>query len=207
VLYPDFLERFDRMVEEAGGPEKCYWGGRKTKSYPDGEDYPWWRDYGRVFLTRYVAVRRADAEQGMQVLPHTLEMEVSAYVGDHLIKGYIDAMGMVTADGEMVVRDWKTGSFLSPHQLAVYAWILAQREPPMTVDRGQFIYLRGASLDKQVREYDLREWREIVPRMFTDLVRGIEAGIFPVQPSNMCVSCPVRAYCPYGRTLGENEDG
>lgn len=195
----------ERVEAETQHGEEIRWGGRKTKQYPMGEDFQWWDRYaGNLFLRRYLSVRKRDAEEGWRILDGGVEMEIGAYLDDRYIKGFIDALGYVTGDGEVVIRDWKTGTWLQPFQLAVYAWMV-QQSRGLTVTRGQIGYLRGSSSETWIKEYDLSEWIDIVPRKFTDLVRGIEAQIFPIQPSNLCGSCAVRPYCAYGKTLTEED--
>lgn len=204
LLTNAFRGVFKDLVNAEGGVAKMRWGGRKSKQYPLGEDFQWWDRYaGNLFLRRYLSVRKLDAKAGWQLLEGGVEMEVGADLDGRYIKGFIDALGYVTEDGEIVIRDWKTGTWLQPFQLAVYAWLIRQGRG-LTVTRGQIGYLRGAHAENWIKEYDLTEWVELVPRKFTDLVRGIEAQIFPIQPSNLCASCMVRPYCAYGKTLEED---
>lgn len=196
-----FVEHFTEAVEQAGGPEACRWGGRKDKDGRPNEDYQWWIQYaGPLFLARYAAIRNDDAEAGIELYPEGVELEVAIDVEGRHVVAYIDQL-LVTRDGEAFVRDWKSGTMLEPIQLGVYSWMLEQTPGLPGVDLGQLAYLRGTDRSKQLKHYDLRAWRELVPRMMQDLIQGVEAGIFPLRPSPFCVACGVRAACDYGRTL------
>ena len=195
-----FNEYFTQYIDEAGGPDACRWGGTKDKVTGKGnEDYNWWIRYaGPLFCTRYGSVRLDDEEKGCRLVD--AEFEVGVTVEGRHVVGYIDSL-MVNADGEAVVRDWKTGRQVDPYQLGVYSWMLEHSERNITADIGHIGYLRGNDLSKQLKIYDIRAWRELVPRMLADLVKGVETDLFPLRPSPFCVACGVRAHCDYGRTL------
>lgn len=194
-----FSEYFAQYVEEAGGPDACRWSGRKDRDGRPNEDYQWWVQYaGPLFCNRFAAVRLEDEKQGCRLVD--AEFEVSVDVAGRNVVGYIDSL-MVNADGEAVIRDWKSGKMLDPYQLGVYSWMLENSERHITADIGHIGYLRGNTLGDQLKVYDIRAWRELVPRLLNDLVRGVEGGIFPLRPSPFCVACSVRVHCEYGRTL------
>lgn len=201
-----FVRTFVRRVTEAGGELACRWGGRKSRDYPNGEDFRWWLFNGPLMLNRYAQVRAADEDAGSQVLLPNVERKVSAFLRvpqrpePILLIGYLDQLVLVNADGEAVVRDWKSGRWSEPLQLAVYAWMLANQEAPLTVTRGELVKLRQP-LEKTVEAYDLTQWTDLVPRLALDTIRGIEAGVFPIRPSMLCPSCSVREHCPWGSTL------
>lgn len=200
ILEADFRHRFDEAVAEAGGDGALRWAGRKTRQFPEGEDAHWWLSQGPVMMRRWYKLRVHDAEHGIQLaLEPGTEIEVVAQLEDGTtIKGYIDALVMTTIDGQRMVRDWKTGKVGggSPMQLATYAWALA-RGPGIGVDVGEFQYLRRG----ESRSYDLRPLIPLIDEQYADLARGINAGVFPMKPQSMCVSCDVRESCSYGQTL------
>lgn len=195
-----FLEHFTQDVEEAGGPEACRWGGRKDREGRPAEDYLWWINFASsLFCRRYAEVRRLDEAAGWSVLEGGIEMEVGiTYQGRHIV-GYVDAV-MVSPDGEPVVRDWKTGRMLEPYQLGVYAWLLGASGRKLTIETGQLGVLRATGGDC-LKVYDVAPWAAIVPRMLDDLIRGVDAQVFPLRPSPFCMSCGVREHCSYGVTL------
>ena len=195
-----FTEYFTSYVEQAGGPDACRWGGRKDRDGNPSEDYQWWIRYqGPRMCNVYAAVRLDDEEKGCSLVDAEFEVGVSIE-GRHVV-GYIDAL-MVNKDGQAVIRDWKTGRQLDPYQLGVYSWMLEHSERAITADIGHIGYLRGKTLPEQLKVYDLQAWRELVPRMMMDLIKGVETGLFPLRPSPFCVACGVREHCEYGRTLG-----
>jgi RecB family exonuclease len=186
-------------VGDEGGEDALRWGGRKTRDYPGGEDARWWRVQGPVMLKRYLAIRRMDEDAGSEPVEAGIEMQVlAALPGGQMVKGYIDALLLVTADGERVVRDYKTGrpGGGDPLQLASYAWAL-DKGPGIACDVGHFCYLRRGDQ----AQFDLRPLVPLIERQYADLARGVAEGFFPLRPSAMCKGCSVRESCPYGRTL------
>lgn len=192
-----FLEHFTQAVDEAGGPEACRWGGRKDRDGVPSEGYLWWTHHaGPLFCRRFAHIRRTDEEQDIHLVENGCEFEVTVEVAGRLVVGYIDAL-MVDGDGTTIIRDWKTGKSIDAYQLGVYSWLLANSTRGITADIGEIGYLRNGSL----KLFNVQAWRELVPRMLDELVRGVEADLFPLRPSPFCVACDVRHSCEYGRTL------
>jgi hypothetical protein len=204
--------------------EGIRWGGRKRalrddndkiirdeqgKSTMVGENFPWFMKTAPTWLKRAGTILRDDERNGIVMTEGQVEMRVSAWLdgpGSTLIVGTIDAMLMEGPDGP-IIRDWKTGSWMpGPMQLANYAWLLRNMEAEdlrIVADTGQMIYLRGSTKEQWVKQYDLTDQVPIVPRMFRDMLRGVEAGVYQLVPSNFCKSCWVREHCDYGKTLPE----
>lgn len=207
------------------------WGGRKRalrddndkivrdpegKSIMVGENYLWFLKMAPTWLKRAGTVLREDERAGLTVAQANVERRVTAWlIPPHteeafpegvLVTGIIDLMLLVDeATGSPVIRDWKTGTYVNPIQLADYAWLLANVDDPnarIVAEVGQIGYLRGTTKDTWIREYDLRPWISIIPRMFKEMVLGVDAGLFPLHPSSWCGSCWVRQHCEYGVTLG-----
>jgi hypothetical protein len=195
------LARFIEKVKRDGGGEKIRWAGRKTKQYPTGEDEQWWYFMLGVFTKRWLDIRRLWDFEGVKVLPERVEMTVrSTLPTGTLLSSKIDAL--VDIDGEPMLVDWKTGQKGgSPvFQLATYAWGIRETMG-IEVKRGKFVYLRGPQIDT----LDLTSYLPLVPKMYGDLERAMEAGVFMIQPSNFCISCPVRLDCEYGRLLPRDD--
>ena len=206
-----FRGMFTYLVEEAfdTSPYPVRWGTRKSKEFPEGEAVRWWWKMGPMFLRRYASLRQIDQEHGIKVLEGDVERAVGVHLDIEsepvLIKGYIDAVMMVDEEtGEGIIRDYKTGTWLDPTQLAVYAWMLS-KDPkrPWTITRGEFGYLRGANQDAWIKSYDLTDWVPLVPMFFREAAEGIASGYFPHNPTSLCSSCLVKKSCKYGITLGE----
>lgn len=198
------------------------WGGRKRALRDDddkvvkdengrtimvGENFLWFQKTAPLWIKRAGSILRSDVEHGEVMEAATIERRVAAWLdgpGSVLITGIIDVMLLATEDGPKI-RDWKTGAWMpGPMQLANYAWLLnSVEEESMRIDakHGEMIYLRGTTKESWVKSYNLEPLRPLVPRMFTDMLAGVEAGIYQLVPSNLCGSCWVRMHCPYGKTL------
>jgi hypothetical protein len=196
-----FLEGFTKSIE-AVGDQPIHWSGRKTKEFPRGEDLLWWTRQGPMMLRRYLAVREAQRILGWKRVDESVERRISVPLpsGADLV-GVLDQMILSDENGELIIVDWKTGTMRLPAlQLAVYAWIVKQALE-FTVTRGQFVYLRSVDVSKRVVTHELEDLIPLVPGLFENLEKGIEHGIFLINPGPFCPSCSVRAHCPYGKTL------
>jgi hypothetical protein len=201
AMFTMFANHFSAAVDEVGGPEMCRWGGRKDRDGRPAEDYNWWISYaGDLFMRRYAAIRRHDDQLGYKLLPNGVELEIAIDLNGRHFVSYIDML-LVDTDGQAIIRDWKTGTMVDPVQLGVYSYVLEHSELGLTIDQGQIGYLRGNDFSKYIREYDLAPLRALVPRLLDDLIRGVEAKIFPLRPSPFCAACGVRQACEYGATL------
>lgn len=200
-----FAAEFMEQVADAGGPEQVRWGGRKSKTWPNGEDPVWWMSAGPTFLERYIELRRGDAEQELVVDQVELQVLAALPTGQY-VRGYVDAFMYVDENGERVVRDYKTGKNAPQGlQLATYAWSLAAQNIA-TVGWGEYVMLRRKEAEKRVVRHNLRSLVELVPRIYSDLARGIAAGIFPINPNAYCPTCQVRKHCDYGKTLDVEDE-
>lgn len=195
-----------RILRNEEGKEIKDAEGNKLKI---GEDYRWMQQMGPLWIKRAGTILRRDRDHGLFVIEANVERKVSAWLdgpGSTLITGVIDVtlLGTVGNEPMAVIRDWKTGTWTEPLQMANYAWLLANIDDPnarILTNIGQIAYLRGTTEDSWIKEYDLEAWTPLIPLMYRDALSGINAEQFPMQPSNMCGSCWVRAACPYGKTL------
>lgn len=207
-----FQKVFLAEIEEKGGEDVVKWGKRKSRDFPEGEALRWWMFNAPLMLRRYVQIRQDDTDRGMDIISTDVERKVSAFLEREdadpiLLMGYIDAMVMVSGDGEPIIRDWKTGAWPGdPAQLAMYSWILAHMEEPLFVTRGQMVKLRGTKREYQLQDYDLTKKAPVIPLMVEQSLKGIELGVFPIQPGMLCPSCSVRDACEWGQTLPKYED-
>lgn len=200
------------------------WAGRKRALRDDnnkvvkvngktvmvGENYPWMLMNGPLWIQRAASLLRADVAKGSHIIEANVERKVTAWLdgpGSRLVTGKIDLAILADEDGAPVIRDWKTGSHVNPLQLASYAWLLSNTDIDpihLDVDTGEIAYLRGKTQDELLRTYDLREWLPLVPRMFTEMLEGVDADYFPLRPNMFCTSCWVKAHCVYGKTLPDS---
>ena len=213
-----FQELFGDLVKENGGADGLRWGGRKRQQRDEetgkpvlddegnvimvGENYPWMMNMGPTWVKRAGAVLRRDKEMGLTVVESSVEVEVSAWldeVGGTRVRGFIDVMMLSSEDGQHI-RDWKTGTWNDPMQLANYAW-LYEETFGLQVPFGEIAALRAPKIEEVVKVYDLRPWMPSVSRMYHDAVKGIEAEHFQLSPSTWCKSCSVAPSCSYGQTL------
>jgi putative RecB family exonuclease len=112
------------------------------------------------------------------------------------VRGFIDAI-IVNPDGEIVVRDNKTGNTPGDDfQLAVYAVALAEMYGIERPTRGD--YWMG-KVGKPTYPYDLTGWtRDKVSQKFRELENNIEAGIFDPDPEpSKCRFCDVSWSCDF----------
>jgi hypothetical protein len=208
-MYAAFARDFGDRIEAVGGPDAIKWGGRKTKNFPQGEDMLWWAHTGPVMLDRYAALRQKDAAEGAQILPGDVEREVGVLLDvpgrneKLLVRGFLDALVLVDPNGQAVIRDYKTGSWMAPEQLGLYAFMLGKADPPLNVDVGELVKLRQPKIDSMIARFNLAPWVPVMETMLLESVQGIESGFFPMRPGMLCPSCGVRSLCSWGATLGE----
>lgn len=192
-----FGKRFERAVEEAGGPDAVRWGGSGGT-----EHYLWWQKNGPQMCRRYVIARRALDASGWVGVATGIEVRLEAEIGGRNVLGYIDRYLMREVNPETgetdepTVIDWYTGRIggKDPRQFATYAGLL-ERHKGIVTTRGIAVYLRTADPDKQIQVVNFAGLVPMLDQIYGDLVRGIDEGFFPTKPSDYCFSCSVRAYC------------
>jgi len=212
-----FVSLFAEEIEKAGGVSQIRWGGRKVydpvtgKKVPS-EDFNWWAKQGPAMVRRYLKVREIDALSGHRLwAPAEGEQGIEISLTTQLksgrtISGRIDKALIVDLNGQLRIRDYKTGkSTDTPMQLANYAWQL-RAGLGVTAEWGEYVYLRRADASARLKIHDLRPYVDLVEDQFNRAEKGIEAGVFMLNPSPFCVACQVRAGCAYGKTL-ENGEG
>lgn len=209
----NFKTRLTKEMERVNGDEsRIYWGGRKSREWPDGETADWWRVNQRVFFRRYLQIRERDVSEGVLLVRDEegnlpwIERRVSTLLdvgGDEpiLITGMVDVTMYTAATGEPILRDWKTGrSQPDPFQLAVYSWLMRE-VGAITASLGEMAWLRGASMETLLKQHELDATVALIPDAFRNLYHGIASGFFPWIHNDMCPWCTVRDGCPYGATL------
>lgn len=199
-LRTHFQQTFKELVDETGGPDEPRWGGRGR-----GENYLWWMNQGPTMLRRYLSIRFLDREHGLKTLEAGVEMSISAPLPwGTVVKGFIDLAQFVDANGEVRIRDYKSGTFPGdPIQLAKYAWLLGEFHG-IHPEIGEFVYLRRNEPSERVVEISLTRFVPLVIPEFESLERGIEVGFFPMRRGPLCKSCEVRFACPFGQLLEED---
>lgn len=198
-VYAEALLRI--LDEEAGGdPSLVRWGGPKSKAFPTGHDFEWWRLFGPGMVRRGHLVRLADEQTGFTVLDS--ELEVSAFLPSGTrFTARIDQL--LEHEERFYIRDWKTGRYTRPSsrlQVVLYAYAVHQTIS-IPVVGGQIVYLGQA-----VTKIDTAPADELLPvalQWIAEVERGLDAGVYVMNPGSYCSSCSVRAACPWGSTLEE----
>jgi PD-(D/E)XK nuclease superfamily len=173
------------------------------------EDDRWWRKMGPVFLRRYCDLRVQDETSGMKLWDSHVERRITARLASGtLLTGFVDAAMVVTADGEVRIRDYKSGAVGrgSPMQLAIYAWLIGEATG-LHPSSGEFVYLRSDSPAKMVQRIDGERFARLValvPDVMARHEAQAAAGVYPFNPSSYCQSCAVKAFCAYGRELPDD---
>jgi len=232
VEYPRFLEHIkahEPMKRPGGGfvPFKFKHPDPETAAYLNSlwaaddiprivkilntgsEDDRWWHKMGPVFLRRYCDLRVQDESSGMKLWDSHVERRISARLASGtLLTGFVDAAMVVTADGEVRIRDYKSGApgRGSPMQLAIYAWLIGEATD-IHPTSGEFVYLRADSPAKMVQRIDGERFARLValvPDVMARHEAQAAAGVYPYNPGFMCGSCQVKAFCAYGRELPED---
>jgi hypothetical protein len=207
--------RWGRQIDPETGAYLNYLGAqddipRIVKILNTGsEDDRWWRKMGPVFLRRYCDLRVQDESSGMKLWDSHVERRITARLASGTnLTGFVDAAMIVTADGEVRIRDYKSGRAGggSPMQLAIYAWLISEATD-IHPTSGEFVYLRADSPAKMVQRIDGERFARLValvPEVMARHEAQAAAGVYPYNPSNFCQSCNVKAFCAYGKELSDD---
>ena len=202
----DFDTYLDAQIaseEEATQTEKDEWraSGRKSNAWPDKEGEAWWRHHGPIFFDRWQRWSYA-APWDIYIMPDgtpAIEVEVELSLGmgaDGEETGFVGYVDRVFDDrnGGLIVFDLKSGASkqITPRQLGTYAIGLEEKwgHRPRW---GTFWDARTGSTSEV---YNL-DWYDLsrLEYQAQALVMARTLGIFLPNPSTMCPSCSVRAYC------------
>lgn len=147
---------------------------------------------------------RADTGQEIWVTPDgkpAIELEFAIELDGIIVRGFIDAV--VVVDGELRVRDYKTGN--SPgddFQLGVYALAIETLYPGCKVPTGDYFMAGKRGMPpKTTAAYDLSRWtRDEISARFHEVEARIQAGDFEPDPEpSKCSFCDVNYSCPVFR--------
>lgn len=169
-------------------------GGRATKEWPDKENGDWWNENGYAMFEKFTEVW-SNLGWKVWITPEgkpALELEVNVYYGDTLVKAFID-MVAVTAEGELVVVDFKTGkSMPGSMQLGLYASSL-EKQFGVRPSHGYYYDARKAVM---MNTESLDRWSyELFTELFRQFQLAVQNEIFLPNVGIGCSSCGVNSYC------------
>jgi putative RecB family exonuclease len=151
----------------------------------------------RQLLRNYFAIEDPDAVEVIGI-----ELGLEAQVGDVRLRGIIDRLDR-TADGQLVIVDYKTGRAPSERYergnlagVHVYALLCEQvlGQAPAEV---RLLHLREPmSLTAVPTEQSLRGQRQRSGAVWRAIERACRTGDFRPRPSALCQSCAFRELCP-----------
>jgi len=194
------IEEFRETTEFA--PELWYAadGGR--------EGQEWWQDKGPEFVALYIE-RQADRTAETMVDKGTgqlmLEVDLAGIVNGVPVRGIIDHV-LEHATGALTVRDFKFGrNAPAPGgiQLPAYGVLLAQNgllaDPDGKAKQvevwGDYWLGRKGAASRAIR-IPLPDAYERFGYEASLMDVSERAGLYPVNPSNLCIACSVRRACP-----------
>ncbi|WP_263729940.1 RecB family exonuclease [Cellulomonas sp. SG140] len=200
VQVPDFETALDIAVavERSKGREIKASGYKRQSITKDGgpnkKDREWWSHWGPIYFQSYVDWRKL-TKWTIPALPDGtvgIEVRIEVPFGGRDQLGFIDRV-FILPDGRIAIVDIKSGKEPSGRlQLAVYA-IALERLYGIVADLGMY-WMAGTG--EIVGPFDLTAFsEEYVDHQFEMAWRGIEAGVFLPNITNMCKGCGVRDYC------------
>lgn len=203
-----FRERFRHECNEAGGIEAIRWGGRKSKAYPQGHDFDWWQAFGPGMLRRFHKLRLSDEEAGMKLHPvYGVERKVNATLpSGTMLTTRLDALVMVTPDGEAGIRDYKTGQPWAGarYQNTIYAWAVLETLG-IPVAWGELVYLAGVS-ENAIRFPISEQAIATAMSWLAAAEDGIRKEVYVPNPGSFCSSCSVLGSCEFGQEVVKEKE-
>ena len=204
-------ETFQKLIDDKAAetgviPSEWRTSGRATKAYPDKENDIWWSDNGPKMVDDFI---QWWTNSGWSVWSYKdvpqIEGEYNVMFGDILVKSFIDLIA-ITPDGEVVVVDYKTGSYMpdTNMQLGLYACAV-QSVTGIRPTKGYFYNARQGIMEEAG---DMSRWTvQLFTELFAQFERGVQAEIFLPNLGMMCKSCSVKDYCyAYGGELAVRYD-
>lgn len=192
----EYAAEVNLLCEETPNFDWWFWSG----PYNGQRDIERRYHIGLEQVEKFIAWREFEGQQ-IWITPDgkpAIELEFKIDLDGILVRGFIDAV--VVVDGEIRVRDYKTGN--SPgddFQLGVYALAVGMTygvEPPRTGD--YFMAGKKGKPASPTAPYDLTHWtREKITARFHEVEEQIQAGNFePLPEPSKCGFCDVNYHCP-----------
>jgi RecB family exonuclease len=170
-------------------------GGRVSVANPDKENKAWWDVNGKKMFLDFIGAWK-DSQLTIWESPQGvsgIEIELNSNFGDVLVKAYADLIA-VTAGGELVVVDFKTGAYTpdSALQLGIYACAMEMKFGTRPT-RGYYYSSRKATF---LEAEGLHRWTiPLLTELFAQFNRGVENQIFLPNIGMACSTCGVKEYC------------
>jgi putative RecB family exonuclease len=191
-----FAEEIVRKTQDVADISTWRASGRASKAWPEKENRDWWAQAGEDQSAKFATIYDSPFLPGRVVSVEgefLIEVEHLVEVGNHQIKGYIDAV-IELPDGSIIPRDYKSGK--APEdglQLASYA--LAMQELfGVLPESGEYLLTRKMT----PATWDLRPLsRAVMAGLYDSLAKAKKEGIYLPRPSSFCTACQVKAACIY----------
>ena len=170
-------------------------GGRVSVANPDKENKVWWDVNGKKMFFEFIQAWK-DSQLTIWESPQGvsgIEIELNSNFGEVLVKAYADLIA-VTAGGELVVVDFKTGAYTpdSALQLGIYACAMEMKFGTRPT-RGYYYSARKATF---LEAEGLHRWTiPLLTELFAQFNRGVENQIFLPNIGMACSTCGVKDYC------------
>lgn len=141
-------------------------------------------------------------EDPREIQPEGIELRIEAQMGDFTLRGIIDRLER-TADGSLVITDYKTGR--SPRdnqtkdrmtQMMLYAWLCREHfgESPVSL---RLMYVRdGRTIISQPNEQQISFQEKRTQAIFKAITSSCSTGRFAPQKSALCNFCAYQRWCP-----------
>lgn len=194
-----FRDSYERHINEACEATPNFQAWFKSGPYDGQTDVERRYLLGLEQTARYIDWYTQHPEEVIWVAPDGtpgIELGFDIDLDGVHVRGFIDAV-IVSPDGELIVRDAKTGNQPGDDfQLGVYAVAVAESFGVPQPTQGD--YWMGKS-GKPTYPYDLSEWsRERVSGKFRELEDNITAGRFDADPEpSKCRFCDVASSCSF----------
>ena len=191
----EYAEGINALAETTPNFEWWFWSG----PYSGERDIERRFEIGLEQVDKFFAWRQSPGQE-IWVTPDgkpAIELDFKIELDGILVRGFIDAV--VIVDGELRVRDYKTGN--SPgddFQLGVYAVAIETLYGNKPRLGDYFMAGKKGKPARPTAPYDLTFWtREMVSARFHEVELDIQAGKFDPDPEpSKCGFCDVNRSCP-----------
>lgn len=192
--------KFQQLIDETQVktntiPSDWRSGGRATKAYPNKENDIWWSEHGPKMVQNFMTWWTNSGWEvytGKANVPH-IEAEFSVYFGDVSVRAIADLIA-VTPEGELVVIDYKTGTYMpdSNMQLGLYAACM-ELTSGVRPTKGFFYNARHGVMEDAG---DLSRWTvPLFTELFKQFEKAVQEQIFLPYLGMACKTCAVSQYC------------